>query len=186
MYYYIDKNGAQQGPIAKDQLLSIGVKPDTLVWKAGMEQWTKANLVPELHPMFIGGTTCPPPRPPVPPTGQSANAYESQGYNKDENATGISNTYLGGGIDGGGKPAKPNNNLILAIISTVMCCIPLGAVGIYYAYQSDLAYNAGDYTKAESNGKSARNWSIASIVSGFVFIVIYMICMAIGAMASVM
>ena len=64
-----------------------------------------------------------------------------------------------------------------------MCCLPLGGVAIYYAIQSDSAYNAGDLQAAEANGKSARNWSIAGVVLGAVGTIIYVILMVIGAVA---
>ncbi len=48
MYYYVDSNNQQQGPVALGQLSQMGVTPETLVWKAGMEQWQKAKDVPEV------------------------------------------------------------------------------------------------------------------------------------------
>ena len=47
MYYYLDNNGTQQGPVDKNLLRSLGVTADTMVWKKGLEQWVKASLVPD-------------------------------------------------------------------------------------------------------------------------------------------
>ncbi len=183
MYYYLDNNGTQQGPVDKSLLRSVGVTADTLVWKKGMEQWVKASLVPELRPIFISEPVDTPPT----PLNASQRPYtnENVGYNKDEKSFGTTTaaSAYSAGTANNTKPAKPNNNLIFAIVTTILCCVPLGAVAIYYAYQSDSAYNAGDLQAAESNGKNARNWSIAGVVSCAIGSIIYIILMVIGAVA---
>jgi membrane protease subunit (stomatin/prohibitin family) len=61
--YFAAINGAQAGPFdgakLKEHALAGALKPDTLVWKAGMPTWTKASDVPELGALFA-----PPPLPP--------------------------------------------------------------------------------------------------------------------------
>jgi TM2 domain-containing membrane protein YozV len=57
MDYFIAVGGVQQGPFPIDQLLSRGLKPDTLVWRSGMAQWQRADSVAELQSLF------PPPPP---------------------------------------------------------------------------------------------------------------------------
>ena len=52
MYYYIDNFNKQQGPVPADQLVSRGVTGESMVFKAGMTQWTKAKDVPELSVYF--------------------------------------------------------------------------------------------------------------------------------------
>ena len=49
MYYYLDNNNQQQGPVELGQLQSLGVTAETFVWKAGMDQWQKAKDVPEVN-----------------------------------------------------------------------------------------------------------------------------------------
>lgn len=60
------------------------------------------------------------------------------------------------------KP-KPENNLVLAIIATVLgvcspCCIGLilGIVSIVFSTQVDSKYNAGDYAAAEQAAKNSK------------------------------
>jgi len=62
-----------------------------------------------------------------------------------------------------GTPPKPNNNLPLAIVSTVLgCCSPClsgfiaGVVAIIFASQVNTKYNAQDYSGAESAAKTAK------------------------------
>ncbi len=81
------------------------------------------------------------------------------------------------------KPRRPNNYLALAIISTIVCCLPLGIVSIIYSTQVNTAYDMGDYNKAERASNNAKNWGIASIVIGFIFVALYFL-FVIGVAAS--
>ncbi|MGO3183060.1 MAG: SPFH domain-containing protein [Aequorivita sp.] len=64
--YFYAANGQQTGPVNLEQLQSLfanrTVNRDTLVWKAGLAEWTPLNQVEELK-SFLGGKT-PPPLPP--------------------------------------------------------------------------------------------------------------------------
>lgn len=66
--YHIAVNGQATGPYdlsALPQLISSGVlTKDTLVWKAGMENWDKAENQPEINALFASSI---PPVPPIPP-----------------------------------------------------------------------------------------------------------------------
>lgn len=70
----------------------------------------------------------------------------------------------------------PPTNLVLAIVTTVLCCLPLGIVGIIKASNVSSAYNAGDYATAKKNSEDARKFCIWGIVIGGIFSIIYTIC----------
>jgi membrane protease subunit (stomatin/prohibitin family) len=54
--WYLGENGQQVGPLSPAEVTGRpGVTADTLVWKAGMEQWVRLGDVPELQ-----GSTPPP------------------------------------------------------------------------------------------------------------------------------
>lgn len=64
----------RRGPVSEDEIKSLAadgrLRPDDLVWQAGMEAWTPAFKVPGLLPPPGGGAPPPPPlprhdRPPV-------------------------------------------------------------------------------------------------------------------------
>jgi hypothetical protein len=63
--WFVGVNGQQQGPFDRAQLAQQAaagqLRPDLLVWKAGMAQWTPAGQVPEIAPLF---GSVPPPLPP--------------------------------------------------------------------------------------------------------------------------
>jgi len=75
----------------------------------------------------------------------------------------------------GNLPAKPNNYLALSIITTVMCCMPLGIVSIIKSTKVDGLYHEGKYQEAEETSKSAKNWAMAGIISAVVFTVLYIL-----------
>lgn len=72
-------------------------------------------------------------------------------------------------------PPKPDNNLVLAIVCTVCCCLPLGIVGIVKASKVNSLYLAKQYEAAELAAEEAKKWSIIGICVGLVINIIYMI-----------
>lgn len=70
-------------------------------------------------------------------------------------------------------PAKPDNSLILAIFSTLCCCVPTGIAAIVFAAQVDGKYAAGDFSGANESADKAKMWSWISIGLGVVGTIIY-------------
>jgi len=58
------------------------------------------------------------------------------------------------------------NHLAWAILSTLLCCLPLGIVSIVYAARVDGLRAAGDIAGARAASDSARNWALASALIG--------------------
>lgn len=56
MYYYIDRRNQQCGPVPASMLINYGVTLESYVWKAGMQNWTKAKNIPELQSL-LGATS---------------------------------------------------------------------------------------------------------------------------------
>ncbi|NUR84186.1 MAG: CD225/dispanin family protein [Nonomuraea sp.] len=63
----------------------------------------------------------------------------------------------------------------MAIISTVLCCLPLGVVSIVFSSQVNTKWAAGDYQGAIDSSEKAKKWWIASMITGGVLIVLYLI-----------
>lgn len=159
-YYYLDSSNAQHGPVDESQLTANGVTSSTLVWCVGMNDWKPAGEVSELAYIFRG-------QPAGTPYSTPGNSYYGQQPSGAPMATGIA----------------PSNNLVWAILSTVLCCLPLGIVSIIYASQVDSEWTRGNYNEAYRKSRLARNWAIASACSGLVFSIIYMACIFLGAFA---
>ena len=52
VYFFIDDNGVQQGPVNIDFLMKHGIRPDAKIWFEGLPQWIDASDVSELKKMF--------------------------------------------------------------------------------------------------------------------------------------
>ncbi len=55
-----------------------------------------------------------------------------------------------------------------AILSTLLCCLPLGVVSIVFAAQVNSKWASGDYEGARRASKNAKNWAIWSAILGVV------------------
>ena len=74
-----------------------------------------------------------------------------------------------------GMPPKPDNNMIWAILSTVLCCLPIGIVAIIKASKVDTLYMQGNYAGAEEAAKSAKTWSLIGAGLGLLGGILYVI-----------
>lgn len=69
---------------------------------------------------------------------------------------------------------KPNNNMVMAILCTVCCCLPFGIYAIIKASKVNGFYMAGMYNEAVNSANEAKKWSTIGIITGLVIQVIYM------------
>lgn len=70
-------------------------------------------------------------------------------------------------------PIKPNNNMALAIFTTICCCLPLGIVGIVKASKVNEYFVMRQYELAQKAADDAKKWSLIGIGIGLVCQVIY-------------
>jgi uncharacterized membrane protein YvbJ len=84
-------------------------------------------------------------------------------------------------------PAQPQQNLpevpshlALAIVTTVLCCLPLGIVSIVYAAQVNSKLQAGDYNGALNCSKKASLFGWISFGIGLCGILGYALIMIIA------
>lgn len=136
-YYYLDANRQRRGPVTPDDFLRCGITPDTLVWKNGMSDWRAAGTLPELASRFMA---------PPPPPG----------------AGGIIGNPVGAPV----PETKPDNYLIWSILTTVLCCLPLGVVAIVYSAKVDNLWNSGDRAGAYDAAKNAKLFCLISVGIG--------------------
>jgi len=67
------------------------------------------------------------------------------------------------------KPKRPDSYLALSIISTILCCLPIGIVSIIYATKVNSNYEDGNYDEAVRASKNAKTWGLVSIGIGVLF-----------------
>ena len=78
----------------------------------------------------------------------------------------------------------PESHLALAIISTILCCLPLGAVGIVKASRVSAQFQAGNYEAALKSSADAKKWSIIAIITGVVGILAYFAIIIVAAVVA--
>lgn len=96
--------------------------------------------------------------------------YGSTGQNTSADYSANNGTY--------GQPQKPINGttyLIFAIISTLLCCLPLGIVAIVYACKINSLQRNGDYAGAQNAAKKAKMFTIIGTVAALVVSIFYII-----------
>ena len=150
-YYYLDSANQQHGPIAAETLKSHGVHEKSLVWCVGMTSWTPANQVPELQVYF--------PQTPTPPSQPSP--YHSSQYQQPQPQP---------------QPQRspaPDSNMVWAILTTLLCCMPLGIIAIVKASQVESLWHQGFHKEAINAANSAKKWSITGALCGLFIIVAY-------------
>jgi hypothetical protein len=69
----------------------------------------------------------------------------------------------------------PENNLVWAVLSTVMCCLPLGIVAIVKANQVNTLWFQGYHAEAHRAADEARKWAMWSAISFGIVIALYLI-----------
>lgn len=79
---------------------------------------------------------------------------------------------------------KPKNHLVMAILSTLCCCLPSGIVAIVFAAQVDGKWAAGDVSGAQDYSEKAKLWGFVSIGLGLVGGLLYGLLVAAGAASS--
>ena len=72
----------------------------------------------------------------------------------------------------GQRPPKPDNYLVWAILTTLLCCLPFGIVSIVYSSKVDSLYYAGDYINAQQAADKAKKWAMWSAISSIIVIVL--------------
>ena len=70
---------------------------------------------------------------------------------------------------------KPNNNMALAVFTTICCCLPLGIVAIIKANSVDSLYLMKQYDAANLAAHEAMKWSIIGIVGSLVIWFVYLL-----------
>jgi len=75
------------------------------------------------------------------------------------------------------------NHLAKAIISTLLCCLPLGIVAIVYSAQVDGHLRRGDYDEAKRCADSADTWANWSIGLGVAW-AMFVICSMLSAVSA--
>lgn len=75
----------------------------------------------------------------------------------------------------------PESHLAKAILTTILCCMPLGVVAIVYAAQVNGEALRGNIEGAETLSRKADNWGNASLIVGLIPIALWLLAALLGA-----
>lgn len=68
---------------------------------------------------------------------------------------------------------KPNNNMALAIFTTLCCCLPTGIYAIIRASKVNEFWSLQQYELANQAAADAKKWSLIGLVLGIVGQLLY-------------
>lgn len=71
--------------------------------------------------------------------------------------------------------SPPDNNLVWAILCTILCCLPLGIVSIIKPAKVNELWARGDVAGAHRAASDAKKWAIWGAVISLAFLVLYVI-----------
>jgi len=158
-YFYLNGD-VKIGPLSLDALKSAPISSTTLVWNNSLPDWVEAGSLPEFADFFI--SVAPPP--------PAAN------YS-------VSNFSIRGNFNNVEKPPMPENYLVWSIITTILCCWPIGIFSIINAAKVNSAYIAGDYEGSLKASSNAKKLMILNICAGVIIYIIVGIIYAIMGVA---
>ena len=69
----------------------------------------------------------------------------------------------------------PDNNLVGAIVSTMLCCWPFGIVSIIKSTKVNNLWAQGDFSGAQKSADDAKKWAIYSAIGAAAFWVLYVV-----------
>ena len=178
--YWINQDGEQTGPLTLEQLEQMTLSEKTYVWSAGFDDWMPLRQVPELA--HLQPATAEAAAHPEPTMGQPIEE-PVMGTPVEQPVMGtpvqqpvvvgrpLQQPAMGQPVQQANAPqqpypACPPTNMVWAIISTILCCIPLGIVAIIYANKVSKKYYEGDIAAAEHYSEVSAWWCIGTIVAG--------------------
>lgn len=208
MEYWTIIDDRHAGPFTVDELISMGITPDTPVWTSGLPDWVEAHEIAELRaaielrdkavapqepmpapqPQPVAPQPAATPHPVVEPQQPSeqpqpavepARAYQAP--QPQYQAPQYPEQPRWEWQQPAVKPDEPCPPAYLAwsIIVTILCCQVLGIVAIICSAQTKQAYNRGNLAKAKKMSEWAQWMIIISIVFGLISLPIQLAFMGI-------
>ncbi|GAS89526.1 CD225/dispanin family protein [Mycolicibacterium brisbanense] len=83
----------------------------------------------------------------------------------------------------GPQGSPPDNNLVWAILCTVLCCLPLGIVAIVKSTQVSGLYAQGRYAEAQKSADDAKKFAMWGAIAGVALGIVWGIIAVAGGMA---
>ncbi len=187
--YWINQDGVQEGPLTFEELKAKGLTRDAYVWREGLAEWVPVSSLAELTICLLPAAEVSQPAlssaPEVLPEASEvaedaeepvAAAVPPVLPPDEAVAPAVAPAAAPVVLPAQQQPVPaqpeqelPPTNLVWAIITTVLCCVPCGVVAILYASKVSSALQSGDLAAARSASEKGAWWCIGGIVAGIVF-----------------
>lgn len=190
--YWINQDGVQEGPLTFEELKAKGLTRDAYVWREGLAEWVPVSSLAELticllpaaevsQPVLSSAPEVLPEAsevaevaeepvaaavPPVLPPDEAAAPAAAPVVLPAQQPWAAAQQQP---VPAQPEQELPPTNLVWAIITTVLCCVPCGVVAILYASKVSSALQSGDLAAARSASEKGAWWCIGGIVAGIVF-----------------
>lgn len=183
--YWINQDGVQEGPLTFEELKAKGLTRDAYVWREGLAEWVPVSSLAELticllpaaevsQPALSSAPEVLPEASEVAEVAEEPVAAAVPPVLPPDEAVAPAAAPVVLPAQQQPVPAQPEQelpptNLVWAIITTVLCCVPCGVVAILYASKVSSALQSGDLAAARSASEKGAWWCIGGIVAGIVF-----------------
>lgn len=183
--YWINQDGVQEGPLTFEELKAKGLTRDAYVWREGLAEWVPVSSLAELticllpaaevsQPALSSAPEVLPEASEVAEVAEESVAAAVPPVLPPDEAVAPAAAPVVLPAQQQPVPAQPEQelpptNLVWAIITTVLCCVPCGVVAILYASKVSSALQSGDLAAARSASEKGAWWCIGGIVAGIVF-----------------
>lgn len=181
MKYWVIINNKQEGPFTLEELARYPLTLQTPVWHQGLPQWVKVKDVAEVRFQVEQRRQAATPPYGTDPYVSREGAPVNNNVPVNRGISGISNPYRPAGQrpygapyrqpapQGEAAPERPSTYLGWAIAATLLCCLPLGVVAIFYASSVNNKYRRGDYAGARKASERAELWIILAVTIGLLW-----------------
>lgn len=172
--YWIIRDGNQEGPFSREQMLAMELEPSTPVWRTGLPDWTTAGELadliptPDSEPAATAGEPAQSWEPTPPPIPQPS-AADAAPFGPAQ-PTGVPRIPFGPAAPlPGQRHTEPAPTYLgWSVAATLLCCTVLGIVAIIYAVKVRNANDRGEYDAAWRYHSTLELWLITAITLGII------------------
>lgn len=145
MNIYAMIDGQRVGPLQVNELQPLGIRPDTMVWYDGLDDWKPAGEAPATAWLFES---------PMPRQQQRQPYRPTQIAPED-------------------RPPHPNSYLVFSLIMLLCCCQVIGIITTILSVLCNNSYNEGNYDQSRSYSRWALWLNLFGLLAGVLFWVFY-------------
>lgn len=163
LYFFVDEQGKQHGPVKAEYFRMHGIAASSLVWFEGLPRWVKASDVPYLK-SFIKTHGVESLNQPSHYQDHLKSKLPAQG-----SVVGNPMEHLNLEVD------VPKNWILESVLITLFWCFPFGIVGLIYAMRVDSLWSKGHYAESIKASRTAGCWVKWGFMIVLVIILLYLL-----------